>query len=339
MPQSQVSWRHHYIPEFYLKRWCGRDGKLVQFSRPHGDEVKPHRVAPRSTGFERNLYRLDGLPEALAAAAEQDFFRPVDEEASVILTKFERGERAFTGLDRAAWTQFLVSLVFRNPENVAATKTRLLDSLVETTAASERRWELHRLPDDPLTLREAMQLEIERDPAQVSRQTIHLIAAVTSSERIGSALYGMQWGIIRMPYFIPGLLTSDRPLHWFGGLGDTACHILMPITPKLVFWAVNTDAMARLIVCQPFETLARFLNEQTVRRARRFAYAMTDGPLPFVQQLIGQEDEISVADQVTRVPSAGEVRRFKKAFNPPWAGEKPEGSRRGGHYTSRSRRR
>jgi hypothetical protein len=30
-------WRHHYIPEFYLKRWAsGKQGELVQFSKPYG---------------------------------------------------------------------------------------------------------------------------------------------------------------------------------------------------------------------------------------------------------------------------------------------------------------
>ncbi|MDV2987596.1 UNVERIFIED_CONTAM: hypothetical protein Q9R58_25130 [Methylobacteriaceae bacterium AG10] len=77
--------------------------------------------------------------------------------------------------------------------------------------------------------------------------------------------------------------------------------------------------MARLIVSQPFERLARFLNEHTVCRARRFVYAMSDGHLDFVQAHMGKADEHSIADRVTRFQSAGEMRRHKQVFNPPWA--------------------
>lgn len=322
MPQEQTSWRHHYIPEFYLKRWCAGNGKLVEFSRPFGETVKPKRVSPKATGFMDRLYALEGLPGVISAAVEHEFFRPVDSEAAIVLNKMEAGQTSFDARERAAWTQFLISLVFRHPESIAATKVRLFDSLAETTVDAERRWRRTRQLGDPRTLREAMLREIERNPVRVARQAIELIAALTSSERIGKGLYRMLWGSMRMPLTVPALLTSDRPLHWFGGLEDTDCHILLPTGPKSIFWAVNTREMAVMLTTQPRETIARFVNEHTVRRARRFVYGLGDSHLIYVQKYMGTGQELSVADLITKLPSAGELRRRNKVFNPSWTGKK-----------------
>jgi hypothetical protein len=47
--------KHHYIPQFYLNRWAGTDGRLCEYSRPY-DIVKPKFVHPSGTGYERGLY-------------------------------------------------------------------------------------------------------------------------------------------------------------------------------------------------------------------------------------------------------------------------------------------
>jgi hypothetical protein len=68
-------WRHHFIPEFYLKRWCLGGTKLVQFSRPYGSTVKPKRLSPRETGFVDQLYSLEGLDPSVAEQLEEGYFR------------------------------------------------------------------------------------------------------------------------------------------------------------------------------------------------------------------------------------------------------------------------
>ncbi|QIJ75060.1 DUF4238 domain-containing protein [Methylobacterium sp. NI91] len=315
-PQQQVSWRHHYIPEFYLKRWCAGNGKLVEFSKPYGNEVKPKRVSPRQTGFIDRLYALEGLPESLSSQVEDDFFRPVDNRAADVLKKIESDTNNLEAEERVAWTQFLISLIFRTPENVSATRKRLSDSLTATTRAAERRWRRIRGPGFPRTLREAMEQAIASDPMRVSRYALEVVAGNTSSEKIGNAIVRMLWGSMRMPMGIPGLFSSDRPLHWFGGLGDADCHILMPVGPKRIFWATNTIDMAALIRSQPPEILARFVNEHSVRRARKFVYAMSDMELAYVQANMGIDQESSIVDLMTKLPSDKELRERTRRFGP-----------------------
>jgi hypothetical protein len=316
LTQKQVSWRHHYIPEFYLKRWCDKNGKLVEFSKPYGDIVKPKRVSPKQTGFTNRLYALEGLPESLSSQVEDEFFKPVDGRAAQVLAKIESNTSILEAKDRVAWAQFLVSLVFRNPENVAATRLRLSQSLTVTTREAERRWRRVREAGFPKTLREAMEQALRNDPTRVSRQAIEIVAGNTSSEKIGNGIVRMLWGSIRMPVGVSGLFSSDRPLHWYGGLEDENCHILMPIGPKRIFWATKTAKMAAIIRSRPPDIIAQFINEQSARRARKFVYAMSDTKLAYIQKNMGTAQESSLTDLMTKLPSDKEMRERDKKFNP-----------------------
>ena len=319
MPQKQISKRHHYIPEFYLSRWCsGEQRRLVRYSKPYGDIVKPFEVSPKQTGWTEKLYWLNGLPDEVAAAVEDEFFKPVDSNASIVLDKMHAGALSFTPAERIAWTQFLVSLVFRNPENLAATRERLSRTIRSTTRAQERRYRDLRGPDGPPTMAEALRLEIERDPDRVHRQAIEMVAEMTGSENIGGLIYRMLWGSLQMPLGVRALMTSDRPLHWFGGLADAGCHIIMPVGPKRIFWAANKPEMAVKIMAQSPEKIVQFTNEHTVKRARTFVYGMGDDQLAYVQRHMGTGQDLSIADLVTRMPTLTERKRRKAVFNAPW---------------------
>jgi Protein of unknown function (DUF4238) len=75
---------HHYNPQFYLRQWCGSDGRLVRFYRPY-QKVVPSRVAPEYTGFEERLYTLEGASEP--QMVETGFFSPVDSAAAPVLER------------------------------------------------------------------------------------------------------------------------------------------------------------------------------------------------------------------------------------------------------------
>jgi hypothetical protein len=67
-----------YLPVFYLNQWARPDGKVIRYHRPVGDVVT-HPIAPKNTGYERGLYRLDGYAEAQRNAIETDFMSAVVE--------------------------------------------------------------------------------------------------------------------------------------------------------------------------------------------------------------------------------------------------------------------
>ena len=118
-------WRHHFTPEFYLRQWSGADGLVCEIKRAHG-KVEAQRKAPRATGFACDLYRTDRVSVEHTQHVEKNFMAPLDNDAARALQKILSGDATpWAGPERTAWTTFLLSLLFRTPENVAIIKDHI----------------------------------------------------------------------------------------------------------------------------------------------------------------------------------------------------------------------
>lgn len=201
----------------------------------------PRRVAPAATGYVDRLYTLPGVRPELAEQFETNFYAPVDTRAAEVLAAMEAGLPPSDAGQRSAWARFLLSLRFRNPEELAAVRARLAADLQLVGRAEERAYRKQRRPHDPATFREYIaQTDLTPD---LTRRTIRLMAETANSERTGEHIINMKWGTLRMPIEQPALMTSDRPLIWDLPLNDPLCHILLPTGPKTVFYAVNSPEM------------------------------------------------------------------------------------------------
>ena len=65
--------KHHYSPVFYSKEWAGPDRRLCEYSRPF-KLVKPKRVHPDGTGYERGLYTVPSNNPRVAEFIEREKF-------------------------------------------------------------------------------------------------------------------------------------------------------------------------------------------------------------------------------------------------------------------------
>lgn len=293
VPQNP-SWRHHYIPEFYLKQWgTGKGHRLVEYSKPWGDTVKPKRVYPKETGFEDRPNELAGVPEPDRQRLETHFYSPVDSAAASVLHALKAGRRAFNARERIAWTRFMTSLIVRNPENIRAAVARIIESMDKFDSATEQRYQAARGPDDPRTYREYIQQAHLKD--ELSRAAKEAIASVVNNGLVVSHIVNMQWGALTLPFDAPPLLTSDRPLAIINGLPDPACQALMPLGPKVVFYAVNDVDLANSFGALAPAEIATTMNEIVVRRAQKYVYAMSDRHLEFVQANMGTAQEPPIA--------------------------------------------
>jgi Protein of unknown function (DUF4238) len=296
MPQDQISKRHHYIPEFYLKRWSSGKGTLVEFSKPFGDRVRPKRVYPKQTGFVDRLYELRGVTPQQSQYIETGFFRPVDTKAATVLQKMEGGGCEFSGAERSAWSNFLMSLVLRHPENVTAIREHMLANVAEVRVRPiKARW--RKGEDDPATVREILnQLGTEDG---ITRVALNTLVSSINSEKIGSALINTQWGMLTAPQFSPALLTSDRPLIWVNGVADRDFQLLLPLGPKRIFYAVHAGSeMEGRLRFMNAALLTDFMNEHVTRRAVRYVYSFGDRALGYVQARMGVDPRPTLVDQL-----------------------------------------
>jgi Protein of unknown function (DUF4238) len=103
--------KHHYILVLYLSQWAGGNGRLCEFSRPNGrSEVSVRPTGPKGTGYERGLYRLTGVSEAV----ERKFMAQVDSLAKKTLDLLLGEDTpAWTVPSRSAWSRFVTGLIFR----------------------------------------------------------------------------------------------------------------------------------------------------------------------------------------------------------------------------------
>jgi hypothetical protein len=142
--------RHHFRPEFFLRQWVGADGLVCEIKKVHG-KVDAQRKSPKATGFQRDLYRTDGVPDEHAQHVEKNFMSPLDNDSARALQKIISGDANWTGEERTAWTTFILSLLFRNPENVAIIKDHIRDLWKQGMQALEADYNARRRPTDPTT--------------------------------------------------------------------------------------------------------------------------------------------------------------------------------------------
>jgi len=114
--------KHHYVPQFLLRRWCNDAGKLQSFKLLNG-RVFCTAQAPEYTGYENALYAIVanrlGIDED---HLERKFFSPIDNKAAEALAQIERHE-LLNEDGKIAWAFFLNSLRMRQPDVLAHMRT------------------------------------------------------------------------------------------------------------------------------------------------------------------------------------------------------------------------
>lgn len=273
---------HHFVPAFYLRQWCGADGKLIEYSIKHGKLI-PKRVGPDSTGFVFDLYAFNELPPEQAQYLEQKFFDYADRTASDALLLHLGGskETDWTPELINAWSRFVIGLHLRHadamPELREATKAIWEGSASE----SQRRYEALRQPGDPATFDEYL---ARRDPLSPVKARLNLIVkAVLDNEIVRTRVNGMCWAVLDVSASPLRLLTSDRPVELFH-FNVPRGIISLPISPTQLFAAVNDPRVfERLRNVKP-RRIVTDVNRLLVTRARRFVWADDQAQKLFVQK-------------------------------------------------------
>lgn len=287
--------KHHYSPVFYLTRWTGEDGRLCQYSRPH-ERVVANRRYPSQTGFRERLYEMPDQPPEIAQQVESRFMQPLDTLAAETLGALEAGDPVMTRDPRlrSAWSRFILSMMLRGPEAMAALKRGVETQWQKSSPALETRYASMRRPDDPPTLPEYL----ERLGKNLDSWAMSLAPRLIDHHMIGEVLNNMRWIIRRITSEAGELLTSDRPVLSSWTLTEQNAFLFLPIGPRAMFVAVNDIETQRIVEARDPAEQVRSWNQFAVGRAIRYVYGRNDAHLGFVSEHFGQHRRPTLLEQL-----------------------------------------
>jgi len=280
--------KHHYLPVFYLNRWAQADGRLTRFSRPHR-AVVASPIAPKYTGFEPHLYRLDGHSPETANIIESQFMNAVvDSPAAIALTTLiSREQSKLTIQQRQAWVLFVKSLHVRNPEKVEHLIQQAKRGLTEALAESPEAYQAIRQLHHPSTLVEWAEQDA---PELLTNFGKHLLPGIITHKPTAQAILHMRWWTVSIPTDAPDLLTCDRPVYMSHGVMDAQCLIALPISPRDVFFACRSEEIFNRVMKPGLSRLAKAINESMVFQAEKNVYGAHAQHLRFVENRLRVHD-------------------------------------------------
>lgn len=285
--------RHHFLPVFYLKRWAGPDRRIVEFSKPYGEKVKPRKTFPAGTAYAADLYSFEGVPPDQKQLVESVFFGPADGRAADALALLESDQwrNPWPNALRQIWATFMVGLLVRMPDDIAALKELYTEGWYDTTPAEEAEYQTGRSANDPETL---LQLLKSVDATFLNNAAIELLPKFAAEiENLLLTLMNMRWIVTNVPDGNLQLLTSDRPL-LRSPLGRPDALWQLPIGPRKMFWAVKDRDAERQLSQNLRPDWVRLANQEALKRANRLAFASNDAPLRFVQKHLASDPEPSI---------------------------------------------
>jgi hypothetical protein len=272
---------HHYIPVFYLSQWCDPTGKVVRYYRPR-KEVIASPITPKSTGYETQLYTLNGYPDEQKQWIEKHYMGPVvDEPASKALRILLAHNNLNLPLEtRTDWVRFLMSLSLRNPEAVANSNAEMRAGLADKFSQHRDWYEANKKANDPQTFVEWVQNNI---PLVLENSgKLHLPDFIENPD-IGTVLIQMRWFTFDLGSSAFTLLTGDRPFIRTLGLKDQRCVVVLPISPRFAFVATHVPEVDRHLRGLDPTQLVKYINAGIVAQAIKYVYGLSEGHLQFVE--------------------------------------------------------
>ncbi|MBZ9817348.1 DUF4238 domain-containing protein [Mesorhizobium sp. CA7] len=300
--------KHHFLPVFYLSQWM-REDFVVEFKKVYGDKISIKSPHPNATGFVKRLYEMRGMPEETAQEFEREFLAPVDNRAAESLYEMleAKSGNALRPGRRKAWTHFILSLLFRMPEDVELLKRNVRDDWIMSVPDMEQRYAESKRPEDPDTLLEFLN---SQDGSVYEESAMGIARRMIVHENVSNTIMNMQWSVVEFDAVPLELLTSDRPVIFTESMRQRHSHILLPVGPRRLFVAVQNRKHSRWLRSRSQKELVEFVNQRVVGNAHRLVYASDEKQARFILNRLGKD---RIPSFLERLQEHRETRRKRLA--------------------------
>lgn len=274
----QISRRHHFVPEFYLKAWLGNDDKgLWLYKRDFNEQIRSDRRPTKSVGFVKDLYTLH--PELRGVedwgprpdAIETNFFTKLDTEAALVHQKLLiSGTRDLSEQEKYTWAKFMNSLMERGPSRI--NEIEAADSVQNIHESLVQRFGSQELMGQALS-----RINLEGLYRNAVRGA--LISYICDDNFLKHVVEKMRWTIVYNPIEGEHFVTSDVPLLVNAGSEPRPIDCMsLPLSPRhlLVVHSKSDDFDEGFL-----RTLTVVHNIQLIKRAEQYVVSsrkLDDGP-------------------------------------------------------------
>ncbi len=224
----------------------------------------------------------------------------VDNHAAEALKLLETDAPKINGdqKHKSAWSLFLLSLLMRTPEDVAALVGIWDDDWERDLPVLREQYEKKKKPGETRSLEEFIAQE---DPDVKAKWAMSELPDLIDHQGIGQLLNNMHWFVITTKADVPRLLTSDRPLFVSGKLGAPDCYLTLPIAPDRLFVAVPSQDAEAAFRAQPQQELIEATNVRTAEHAVKYVYGNDNAMLKFVDKYISSARQPSYFENVRKL--------------------------------------
>lgn len=281
--------KHHYIPQFYLRPWLGRDDKLQEFRRGYKGRLQTGRYGTDVTGFEHDLYAMPEVSPEERHRIERVFMGMVDNRATEVRNRLLEGNVPQDPELRQAWATFLLSLRMRNPEAVAQLKRRFISDWGRLDEVMEALYQ--GVENIPWSIAEYLRT---RSAVAAERQALTFLTDIVDSSLVLRFVPSMAWDVIDLSSASRTLMTSDRPLMMSNGLNSPEGHLALAISPTKLFVACTASRKRLEFARMPVSQLVRSANDSVVGQGRKYVYALDKTPFGYVEKQMGTRDYLQV---------------------------------------------
>lgn len=267
---SQDPRNHHFVPEFFIRRWADAEDRVWAYRYPYKDKLEIKQLPPSAIGFERDLYAMSEGSPGDRQRIERETTQRIDSDGATALSALlESGKRPKSEELVSAWVELIASLISRSPSRLREISGFATAQSFAPNDVSRQRYLRMRAPDWPATFDEAIAASrtdaFDHDLGKLTAERLF------KAPRFKSAISDMHWKVRRVSQG-RSLLLSDHPVT-YSSLETSGAVVVMPIGPSEAFVAARDDAFFQNLLAMPEDLFVNTLNKRVVTQAHAYVFA------------------------------------------------------------------
>ena len=285
MAKANPPVRHHFVPEFYQRRWAGDDRRIERYQR-FDNNVARHRVFPAASGYRKNLYRHPRaeMDEWSAQMAEWAVFQVIDSYAAAALDALLSDRNAIRNDEvRSHWAVFLRTMLMRTPYQMQAVLASL-EKIWREADVSEK-YDKMRKPGMPKSANEFLEM---LNPDAAKESAFGMFVDAMGRDKTTRYITSLPWRIVDCSEASHQLLLSDHPVVLVPLQTDNG-HIAMPLSPTKILLAAGNGGVKSRANAMKVRDSVHAMNRLTVRRATECVIATNRSQEKFIKRHFGVE--------------------------------------------------